>query len=278
MSFFRVPPFSWAEDYEHIPYNQLTTRLYNNFDHVSVFGQDSAGMDFLKVELGTIGKPMIYITTSLHGSEWEGTIFTLRFLEELQNGTFIDRSFRNHLLANYHIVWIPAANPWGYHNQIRHNYANDVDLNRDFYYKEEIETQVLTARILADKPFCNLDVHLMQILYNSHELIFGVGDYNHMHIQDNMAKSWEMYMNGEPVRRWPPSSAPDSGLLRSFVAREVQSPWIFGPPISFISEITRETDNGVYFTRPEIMAAGMSQLYIYFKYMDHYFRTRTQNM
>ena len=266
-------PADWSQDYSYESYSAMESRI-TSFDNVTSLGKEASGVyDIYQIEMGNPDGAVIYVQSSLHGAEWEGTIFAMRFMEQLRDDTFTDTEFRNHLLANYRLIFVPFANPWGYANQIREN-SNSVDLNRDFYDLTQVESQTIANDLDILKPFAFLDIHLMQILYNSHELIWGAGQYEHMLIQDHMADSWSAYMDSEPVRRWTPSSDSTSGLARTYAAG-ITSPYLGDNTMSFISEITRETENGVYFTRPQIMKAGMGHLYIFLHYVMEYFENRS---
>lgn len=195
-------PFDWSQDYKKDTYNQLVTRI-NKFNKVSVIGADiSNTYNMYKIEMGKLDGPTIYVQASLHGNEWEGTTFSMRFMEMLRDNQIGDRQFRNHLLSRYHIVYLPMANPWGFANDNRYNEVGE-DLNRDFYDFTQKESRLLRDDYQRHLPFSFLDIHLMQILYNSHELIIGSGHYEHMQITNEWSDDWEAYM-GEPVRRWTP--------------------------------------------------------------------------
>lgn len=263
-------PYDFSAPLSYKTFNTIDTEINAFNNRVTVIGKDVANTrNIYTVELGNSSKPTIFIEASIHGNEWHSTIFLMRFMEQLRDNTFPDKSFRNHLLARYHIVFVPIVNPYGYDNDAREN-QNSVDLNRDFFDFTQLESQAIRDSFISHKPFAFLDCHLMVQSFNANELIFGVGDHGNQFINDNIARDLQQYV-GDVCTRWASSDTPTtSGLARMFAYR--QSNPHTKTTISFISEITRDG----YYTNTKMMKIGMAEIYLFLKYVTNYFETRTQ--
>lgn len=77
-------------------------------------------------------KPVIILTSGLHGVEPDAVHTVYHFMDDLCNHRFESESLL-YLYKNVKFVIIPVCNPWGYVNQSYHN-CNDVDLNKNFEY------------------------------------------------------------------------------------------------------------------------------------------------
>src|SRR5690625_5415126 len=131
-------PFDLHGKVEFQNYDEITSRI-KKFDRYSDLGKDQSGMySMYLIELGTPSKPSILITASQHGTEWQSTQYSLSFMEMLRDNTFPDKSFRDRLLNDYHILFIPVVNPWGLEETYDHaitrgrNNSTNTNLNRDF--------------------------------------------------------------------------------------------------------------------------------------------------
>ena len=81
-------------------------------------------------------KPMLFITSGIHGDEKSNVWALYLTIRGIANGeTELDRYLRR----NYEIVVLPCVNPYGLENNQRHN-ENDVDINRNFPYTWDEDT------------------------------------------------------------------------------------------------------------------------------------------
>src|SRR5699024_9234893 len=96
-------------------YDEIKDKIKNTFKNYRIIGKDHSGnYDLFLVELGNITKPKIMIVASMHGTEWQGTQYSMSILDMLENDNYPDKEFRDTLMENYHILYIPVVNPWGW--------------------------------------------------------------------------------------------------------------------------------------------------------------------
>lgn len=286
----RIPDtFTGKVTYQNYPF--VVSRI-KQFSSNEIIGKDESGSyNMYAIKLGTVGKPVIMITASIHGSEWQGAQYTLAMLEMLRDNTFPDVEFRNYLLKNYYIVCIPVLNPYGYNNvtniydqfnnDARRN-SNDVDLNRNFNVgnKSEQETKNMIKVVKKYKPFAYLDVHLYQGDYiepNATPLILGHGQEETDYVRDIFADSWKDY-TGRDVRKWKPVNDSSSGLSRAYVARQSNPYTPF--TLSYIAEMPRPADidgeRVAPLTDEEIYNYGIASIYFFFKTSVDYLENQSR--
>jgi hypothetical protein len=280
-------PYKFGGSVSYEGYDDVILRI-NQFDNVTNIGKDASGIyDMYCIEMGNFDKPTILVEASLHGTEWQGTSFSMRFMEELRDNTFPDKAFRSKLLSMFHIAYIPVVNPYGYDTQPstvsdvegRYN-SNDVDLNQDFDIFTQAESQHVKSVMDSMKPFAFLDIHLMRNgMEGSDDLLYilGNGQGATYTLRDSVIKAWELHTS-EPIKRWgTPSSA---GLARYYMQDQTNphTP----QTLSYISEIVRPVDYGdgmgvdAPLTDSEIMEAGMGLIYLFFLSSMEIFFTRKQ--
>lgn len=267
--------FQGSFDYERYP--EVTDRIMK-FDRVKNIGKDESGnYDMYSIELGAIGKPAILITAGVHGQETQSTQYSLHFMEWLRDDDFPDKVFRDYLLENFLIVYIPVLNPWGMDNipdyLIRANSrhyenSNGVDINRDFQRQTQQETKNVIGVMDGYDYFSHLDCHLMVPGYGmvDHQNFVVANERpESRHIQERMAKDWESLVN-EDVMRW--DIQPERHhMVRGYSLNKSNSHTPFTLPM--MTEIMRPVNwNGrftEYLTNEEIFHAGFSALYTFFK-------------
>ena len=233
-------------------YDELVERIKSFPNHQSL-GKDASGQyDIWSIELGERWKPTLFFTSSLHGSEWQTTNYGLSFFERVLNGDYNDNDIVKRMLSDFHIFYIPIANPYGldnvtnpykqYDNKSRRN-ANDVDLNRDFTNITQAESIIIADVVNELKPFAALDMHMFQSEYDlsgGRNMILGgsnLGVREVNEIRDKTALIWETKTN-EPVHIW--TVRPGEGLLRRFIAE--QSNEYTPNNLAYISEMVRPTE------------------------------------
>lgn len=122
-------------------------------------GMLESGQQIYGFYRGDPKKPCIFMISTIHGDEWQASYWTKLFMEMLTKTEpnthskifgLLDKSFC------YYII--PVANPDGYINNTSTN-ANGVNLNRDYTNQTQLETQIITAKILDKKPVTVIDSH-----------------------------------------------------------------------------------------------------------------------
>ena len=275
-------------DYER--YNVVETRI-RQFNRFNVIGKDSSGSyDMYSIELGTDGKPPILITAGVHGQETEVTQYSLSFMEDLRDDNFPDSDFRDYLLENFLIVYIPVLNPWGMDNipdpYIRigsdhYRNINQVDINRDFVNQSQAETRNVVNVMNRYDYFAHLDLHMMYPGYNlvNDENFVVANESNDSKPQQNeMADEWETF-TGSPVRRWDLRPA-RAHMVRGY---SIDKPNPYTPyTLPMMTEIMRPVWwNGVfteYLTNEEIFYSGYASLYSFFKMATKFYDESTEEV
>lgn len=269
-------PYDFHGDLDYISYSRVEHKI-NQFDHVTTIGKDESGKyDMYMIELGDRNKPSILITAGMHGSEWQGTLYSLKFMEDLRDGTFPDEKFTEKLLNEYHIIYIPVINPYGYDHAIpyqlssgRYN-SNGVDLNRDFFNFTQAESQNVKVVMDIFKPFAYLDIHMMQSQYSANggnNIVLGNGQEQTNKYFDNMADSIRSYA-GQPITKWDAPAyvkSTNPGLSRTYM-RNQSNPYTTYT-LSYIFELTKQVDRDKGFDAPlsdqQIIDYGMAGLYLF---------------
>jgi hypothetical protein len=276
--------YDFSRDFTYQNYQHLTERILN-FDKVTKIGKDQSGKyNMYMIELGNEDKPTLLVIAGMHGSEWQGTMYSMQFMEELRDDTFPDKDLRNKLLNDYHIAYIPVVNPWGYdHTTLykleagRYN-SRGVDLNRDFDKFSQAESRNVKRVMKRLKPFAFLDIHMMQSHYNGNRgnhIIIGNGQPQTNKIASTIVHSLSKYAN-QPVTRWdpPPKKHPlNEGLARTYM-RDQSNPYT-PYTLSYIIELTKPVwrKNGLDMplTNPKIMKYGMAGMYLFFLTSTKYY-------
>ncbi|SER58733.1 M14 family zinc carboxypeptidase [Salipaludibacillus aurantiacus] len=267
------------------PYSEVEARL-SRFKDVSVIGEDSSGKyNMYLVEMGNKTKPVIFLSASLHGTEWQAAQYTLRFMEQLRDDTFPDKEFRDKLLTDFHIAYLPVGNPWGYdeaepYSELKgRKNANGVDVNRDFHDFSQVESQNIQKAVEKLKPFAYLDCHLMAARedegQSQPDLVVGNMHDSNLHVRDFIADSLSSYTS-QSVGTWDSSTnEARKGLSRRYMSA-TENPYT-PETLSIISEMYRPVDFGdgvvQILSDEEIMKAGMATVYFFFKAASDYFYT-----
>lgn len=272
-------------------YDELVERIKQFPNHHSL-GKDASGdYDIWAIEVGERWKPTLFLTSSVHGSEWHTTNYSLRFFERFINGEYDGNDVVKRILSNFHIFYIPIVNPYGldnvtnpfkqFDNKSRRN-ANNVDLNRDFDVISQPESKIIAEIVTELKPFASVDMHMFQTEYDlngGRNMILGganLGVPEVNEIRDKMAGLWEARTN-EPVHVWKVS--PGDGLLRRFIAEHSNE---YTPHnLAYITEMVRPTEIDGEIQRPlsddQIYRYGIESILTFFEtsieYFDRYNRS-----
>lgn len=98
-------------------------------------------------------KKKVLITTGIHGYERNTPMYVFEFF----NRILTDDRFAG-IRSGYEWYVIPLVNPNGFDNNVRNNH-NDVDINRDFIAKSQVETQAICDLIDNNDFVFYVDMH-----------------------------------------------------------------------------------------------------------------------
>src|SRR5699024_652544 len=283
--------FSGTFEYER--YAEVVNRI-KDFERWEIFGKDQSGTyDMYFISLGNVEKPVMMLMTSMHGTEWQPVQYTMYFMEQLRDNTFPDVNFRNELLENYHIIFVPMLNPHGmdradtgeYGIYTSGNYdarynANGIELNGDFYPFNKQESRNMKKLQERFTPFTFVDMHMYQPDYGvayGRRAIMASGQQNIEGYQNATLKyrnewknSLENYM-GEEITSWSNLLGETSGLARGFFGRQENPYTKF--TLSYITELPRPAYRNRegemklirLLTNEEFYKYGFAHVYLFFK-------------
>ncbi|MED3655574.1 DUF2817 domain-containing protein [Heyndrickxia sporothermodurans] len=286
-----IIPNDFSGELKYENYSSLEERIYK-FDNVSIIGKDQSGIyNMYCIELGEKEKPTILVEAGIHGSEWQGTMYSMKFMEELRDGTFPDKAFRNKLLDHFHIVYIPVVNPWGYDRTIpmnlfsgRYN-STGTDLNRDFYKFTQAESRNVKTKMDEFKPFAFLDIHMMQSNFDAsggNNIAMGYGQTQTKQVFDSFAKLLSQY-SGQSITKWraPPYENPiNTGLARTYMRNQTNpyTPYTLSYIIELAKPVKRTTGLDAPLSDSQIMKYGMAGMYLFFYTSIMYFEEYNNNI
>mgnify|MGYP002714773214 FL=1 len=78
-----------------------------------------------------LDKPIFWLDSNIHGSEWWTCYYCLDFLTAVWGDTYFDKKVSKLIRDNFGMYYIPSVNPWGYHN-VKYYQSRGVNLNRNF--------------------------------------------------------------------------------------------------------------------------------------------------
>lgn len=267
-------------------YNNIVQRIMG-FDEYENIGKDQSGQyDMYVIHMGDRTKPTIFVDASMHGTEWQGTFYTLDFFEQIKNDTFPDKILRDRLLSDFHIVYLPVMNPWGFdrtteleprtRNRGRRN-SNNIDLNGDFNNFTQRESLNVKSILDRELPFAYMNNHLMTPETDRNQnnnLIIGNGQGATNYVKEDWIRSLSYYTD-ESVTNWAGFTKLSRGLSRRYV-RDLNNPYT-PHTLSYITEINRpqQFESGSIsrpLTNNQIYKYGMANVYLFFvtslKYFD----------
>src|SRR5690554_46489 len=269
-------PYNFEGTIRYQRYHEIVDRV-RKFDQHFVIGKDESGTyDMYAIELGSRSNPTLFIGASMHGTEYATTQYSIAFMEMLRDNTFPDKTFREELLKNYHILYVPVINPWGldrvddiyrqFNNEARYN-STHTELNNDFYNVTQQETKNIVALLQEHRPFAAIDLHMFQpaydVAYGRNLIWAGLHPETH-YVRDRIVESIEAYA-GQEVTVWTNVPTPESGLLRTFVGYQSNPYTPF--TLSYISEIVRPARINGQLEHPlsfeEIYKYGVANLYLF---------------
>lgn len=263
------------------PYDAIEDRI-KAFSNVETIGKDASGAyDMYVITLGNKEKPSILITAAAHGVEWQSAQYSLAFFEKLERNTYPDQAFRNHLLKNYQLIYIPVVNPHGVDKiddiqaptDLRfYKNANDVDVNRDFTDQSQQETKNVVNIMKTYKPFAHLDCHLYQPTYDTKSNMIIGNEHEYTKAQQNQLADKMETCTNQSVTKWTPRPNRDK-MVRGYTGRQGNS----HTPItlSLLAELVRPAViNGELVQRltdENIYNYGNAFLHYFFEIADEYY-------
>jgi hypothetical protein len=272
-------PFDFNGETKYQNYDEVVDRI-KKFHSYEDIGQDQSGnYTMYAIHIGSVFKPAILITGTMHGTEWHGTQYTLKFFEDLRDNRFPDKDFRDKLLEQYHLIFIPMVNPWGMDHVpdpntiIEGRYtSNNFELNGDFNNFTQAESKNVKKVMDRYNIFAYLDLHMIRGHNIDEYLIIGNGQNETNDVRDIWGDSLESY-SGQPVTRWPGYGNLKKGLARRYM-RDKSNPYT-PYTLSYITEMARPTDEVEGFNAPltnrEIHKYGSASIYLFFKTSIDYF-------
>lgn len=264
--------------FQYQRYNDVETRIMQ-FTGASSIGKDQSGQyTMYKIVMGNTSKPPILITAGVHGVETQTTQYTLHFFEQIRDNTFEDKAFRDNLLANYCIVYLPCLNPWGMDNipdyyakfdRVHYRNVNYVDINRDFVAQSQQETKNVVKVMNDYNYFAHLDTHMMYPGYplvNNENYVVANENYNLQGLQNRYADNWQKH-TGTSVMRWDVQSERFQ-MVRGY-SIDKKNPYT-PHTLPFMTEIMRPIHDQTLLTDEEIYKYGFYSLYEFFNIAEAY--------
>src|SRR5690606_33905105 len=135
----------------------ITQLLKNNFIKREVIGKSSLGKPINKLIISENNESRDYLVVigRLHPPEVTGGFALKGFVETIAGESELARTFRKH----FKTFVVPLVNPDGVDNgNWRHN-AHGIDLNRDWYYFNQLEPKVIAEELLRLKNEENARFH-----------------------------------------------------------------------------------------------------------------------
>ena len=127
-----------------------------------------------------LDKPVFWLDSNIHGSEWWTCYYCLDFIESVWNNSYFDKKISKSIKENFGVYYIPSVNPWGYQN-VRYYQSRGVNLNRNFdnlfneyvagneqwegndykgeYAESEQETKNIVSAFNRIKPYLAINCH-----------------------------------------------------------------------------------------------------------------------
>lgn len=279
-------PYDFPGAVTYHKYSNVENRI-RQFSDYEILGKDASGeYDMYVIKLGNPNKPAILITAGVHGVEWQSTEYSLSAFQMLENDTYPDSEFRDQLLNDFYLIYMPCLNPWGLDNltdtkapTIRAYYrnSNHVDINRDFVNQTQAETLHVMDVVERFDPFAHMDLHLFQpnggIGLEGYDLIMGTEIEQTQSNMHNIANALEEY-TGYEVNRWDIQPERHHMVRGSTTFRKNQ---FTGTTMTFLSEIERpDSHTNQAVSDAQIYEWGNAFLYIFFKEAIEYYMVNSQ--
>lgn len=129
---------------------------------VTEIGKSEENQSIFSLKIGH-GPLKVLVWSQMHGNESTGTKVLLDFISFFESPNFA--GFKNSLINNLTIQFIPILNPDGANKFIREN-ANGIDLNRDAVDLSAKESKVLNTVLYEFKPDFCFNLHDQRTIFN----------------------------------------------------------------------------------------------------------------
>ncbi|SDN98364.1 DUF2817 domain-containing protein [Alkalicoccus daliensis] len=194
-----TPPYYDKESYE-----QLAERIKAEYEICEDLGVCSDGKRHLYgLCFGdTDSKPVIFMSASIHGEEWEATYWTMHFFNCIVNPGHALPEVRHlfiKLRERYSFYVIPVVNPYGFHHGIRFT-EDGTDLNRQYENDDHPEVLIVKNKVKSLRPHIVLDNHTSKLPSETIG-VGGRGDKNIKLIGEYIMKSMK-YIRGHNDITW----------------------------------------------------------------------------
>jgi hypothetical protein len=131
----------------------------------SIIGESFEGREIFKIKLGQ-GKRRILLWSQMHGNEATATMAIFDILNFLTSQEDYFQDFRNEILENMELHFVPMLNPDGAERFVRRT-AQGIDMNRDALALQCPESKLLKGLVVDLQPEFSFNLHDQNIRYSA---------------------------------------------------------------------------------------------------------------
>jgi hypothetical protein len=131
----------------------------------SIIGESFEGREIFKIKLGQ-GKIRILLWSQMHGNEATATMAIFDILNFLTSQEDYFQDFRNEILENMELHFVPMLNPDGAERFVRRT-AQGIDMNRDALALQCPESKLLKGLVVDLQPEFSFNLHDQNIRYSA---------------------------------------------------------------------------------------------------------------
>jgi hypothetical protein len=163
------------EAYDNYKELALTKRRFKHSDILplirqfsfekSIIGESFEGREIFKIKLGQ-GKRRILLWSQMHGNEATATMAIFDILNFLTSQEDSFQDFRNGILENMELHFVPMLNPDGAERFVRRT-AQGIDMNRDALALQCNESKLLKGLVVDLQPEFSFNLHDQNIRYSA---------------------------------------------------------------------------------------------------------------
>jgi hypothetical protein len=163
------------EAYDNYKELALTKRRFKHSDILplirqfsfekSIIGESFEGREIFKIKLGQ-GKRRILLWSQMHGNEATATMAIFDILNFLTSQEDCFQDFRNGILENMELHFVPMLNPDGAERFVRRT-AQGIDMNRDALALQCNESKLLKGLVVDLQPEFSFNLHDQNIRYSA---------------------------------------------------------------------------------------------------------------
>lgn len=268
---------------DYVKYSNIVNRI-RSFEDYEIIGTDTSNQyNIYKIELGTKGKPVIMLSSGVHGTEYAGILYTLGILKDIEDNKLPDSEFRNYLLNNFHIICLPCINPYGVNyttpyaiTRGRANF-NGKDINREFARFNELEARIVKKYMDNPEIFAYADNHLIRNHASKPYVVFyGNGQHATNDLRDYGVNSMNAVLD-KPTKKWEAFKNMTHGITRRYMRDKINKHTEF--TLSYTIELARPVDENAskggkqrpFDSSKEMYNYGYKITYIFLKSSVQYF-------